>query len=571
MKLLNNLKISLKLILSFLLVGCLMIVITAIGIGSMTKINKAADGLYYDNIIGINTINDIDKDLSKIYIDMQLMSNNENKGRINELKSEIDKLSANYNKDIQVYRNAITKEEDKKLLDEFEVKLKQYEEVRENYINLMVQNKIVEANEKFTQLKNSRENMGATLQKIAELNKSWAEDAVHNNKITFNNSLRLTIIIIIISFVLLIACSILIIRSITVPLNKIKDFSDRLAEYNFSEPLMVQSNDEFGQTATALNRAQDNVSFLIKDVMNSSQDMSASSEELSAAVEEMTSMFENINGSTAEINSGVQETSATAEEVSASVQEIESSISMLAGKAVDGSSNAMKIKQRAVDIEKDTKETSRSTEEIYNDIEKNMLRNIEKGKVVHEIKDMANIIGNIAEQTNLLALNAAIEAARAGGQGRGFAVVAEEVRKLAEQSSLAVENVKATVDEVQEAFNNICENSNELLKFMNEKVSTQFDNFVNVAEQYGQDGNFFNDMSEELASMTQQITATINQVSEAVQNVAEMAQNSSGNLNGIKENINESTEAMESVANTAQNQAELAQKLNELVQKFKVS
>ena len=69
-------------------------------------------------------------------------------------------------------------------------------------------------------------------------------------------------------------------------------------------------------------------------------------------------------------------------------------------------------------------------------------RLLKNGKVVDNIKIMADTIGSIAEQTNLLALNAAIEAARAGEQGKGFAVVAEEVRKLAEQSSQAVTGIQ---------------------------------------------------------------------------------------------------------------------------------
>lgn len=186
------------------------------------------------------------------------------------------------------------------------------------------------------------------------------------------------------------------------------------------------------------------------------------------------------------------------------------------------------------------------------------------------MKNSFNTFASISEQTNLLALNAAIEAARAGEQGRGFAVVAEEVRKLAEQSSVAVGSVKSTIEKVQDDFENLSRNSNELLKFMNDKISPQFQTFIGIGEQYQNDGNFVNNMSEEIASMTEEISATINQVSEAVQTMAEMAQRSSESSNGIQESVNESAQAMEQIAHTAQNQAELAQTLNEMVQKFKV-
>ncbi|KAJ48941.1 methyl-accepting chemotaxis protein [Clostridium tetanomorphum] len=570
MKFFNNLRITFKLALSFLIVGLLMIFISTLGMSNMNKINRGADSLYYDNIVGIDSINDIDKNLIATYLDTQLMTKEEYSGRKNELKDEIDKLSKEYHRIMEVYKNAITKDEDSKLFSEFEVKLKEYENIRNSYISLIMQNKTVEAKEKFKEFTNMRSNISDMLDKLIELNKTWAKDAVANNKITFNNSRKVTLAIIITSFILLSICSVLIIRAITMPLKKIKDFSDRLSEYNFSEELIIDVKDEFGETAMALNRAQHNVNSLIRSVIDSAQDMSASSEELSATVEELSSNFETINISTSEINSVVHNTSTTAEEVSASVQEIDSSISVLSNKAVDGSSNSLKIKERAAYIKRDSKELVGNTTKIYNNIEKEIIKDIEKGKVVNEIKDMANIIGNIAEQTNLLALNAAIEAARAGEQGKGFAVVAEEVRKLAEQSSVAAENVKVTIDEVQKAFNSVCKNSNELLRFMNEEVSKQFETFVKVGEQYDEDGNFFNNMSEELASMTEEITATINQVNEEVKNMSQMSQTSSENLKGIKESINESTQAMENVAATAQNQAELAQTLNELVQKFKV-
>jgi methyl-accepting chemotaxis protein len=298
--------------------------------------------------------------------------------------------------------------------------------------------------------------------------------------------------------------------------------------------------------------------------------MSASSEELSATVEEMTAKFESINALTSEVNLGVQENSATAEEISAAVQEVDASVNILSNKAMEGSNNAVEIRNRATKIEKASKVATENTKEVYSEMEKQVLNDIEKGKVVSDIKVMAETIADIAEQTNLLALNAAIEAARAGEQGKGFAIVAEEVRKLAEQSSEAVGNVKFTIEKVQEAFKSLSGNSNKLLKFMNDNIVPEFETFVEIGEQYQGDGIFVNNMSEELAAMTEEVLATMNQVNEAVQGMADMAQKSSGNLDGINESVDESTKAMEQIADTAQSQAELAQDLNEMIQKFKV-
>ncbi|AYE34999.1 methyl-accepting chemotaxis protein [Clostridium septicum] len=570
MKILKDLKISTKLIVSFLVSGILMVVIAVIATFSLNKIGESATALYDDNVIGISCIQTIDKNTFNIYSDMKLMMYINDKNTLSELTKEIEKLTNEDIKLMEQYKDGITKEEDRKLFNELAKNLAAYRQQRAKYVSLILDGKNAEAVKYFDEFAGIREEVRANLDELHNLNNSWAKERLEDNGRIFSSSVKSTIVIMIFAIIILIVSSILIMNAIVEPIKKIGELAYRLSEYDFSKPLVIDSKDEFGKVSYALNLAQDNVSALIKNVINSTQDMSASSEELSATVEEMTSKLEMINESTKEIGSGVQETSATAEELSSSIQEVDSNVSILSNKAVDGSTNAISIQERADKIEKDSKKAYDNTKELYVNMEKAILDDIEKGKVVDNISVMADTISSIADQTNLLALNAAIEAARAGEQGKGFAVVAEEVRKLAEQSSVAVENVKTTTEKVQAAFKSLSKNSNELLKFMNIEVTGQFETFLGVGEQYNNDGRFVNEMSRELAAMTEEISATINQVSEAVQNMAEMAENSSENLTGIQESVNESTQAMEQVANAAQEQAELAQSLNEMVIKFRV-
>ncbi|MBS2905259.1 methyl-accepting chemotaxis protein, partial [Klebsiella pneumoniae] len=84
----------------------------------------------------------------------------------------------------------------------------------------------------------------------------------------------------------------------------------------------------------------------------------------------------------------------------------------------------------------------KNAKDVYSKIIENVKCAIEQGKVVEDVRIMADSIAEISEQTNLLALNAAIEAARAGENGKGFAVVAEEVKHLAEQTRDTVEQIK---------------------------------------------------------------------------------------------------------------------------------
>ena len=570
MKFYNNLKLSTRLLIYFLSTIFSMGVIGIIGIYNMYSIDKSVDYLNNITIKSIDSINKIDKNQLNIYKDVQLMANLSSKTNLDELIKEITDASEESEKQIIIYETTIDDEDERNIFNEFKGNLKVFNEAVKKYTSLIGNGNEKEAEMQLSTMNQARDNMRDELNKLLELNEQWANEIKVEGKETFSNSLKLIIFIIVVLSIFTSLFAFLMQSSIKKSLNKIRGLANRLSTYDLADPIIIESNDELGEIGINLNKAQENISDLIKKIMDNSKNMRSSSEKLAATVEEMTMKFESINDLTKEVSSGVQENSATAEEISAAVQEVDSSVNILSNKAMEGSNNAIEIRNRATRIEKASKIATDNTKEVYIEMEKEVLKDIEKGKVVADIKVMAETIAGIAEQTNLLALNAAIEAARAGDQGKGFAIVAEEVRKLAEQSSEAVGNVKFTIEKVQEAFKSLSGNSNKLLKFMNDNIVPQFETFVEIGEQYQEDGVFVNNMSEELAAMTEEVLATMNQVSEAVQGMADMAQRSSGNLEGINESVDESTKAMEQIANTAQSQAEFAQDLNGMIQKFKV-
>ena len=561
----KNIKVKYKILLSFSLILAMSIIYSIISIISINSLNQSFKQVIEGNTQKIIIAYDIRGDLTNTYTALRNILVSTDTEYINNQKKALNDSISKYNQDTSKYVSMIDNADENQLYKDLEHSATSELKDLLNQVN----------NNMFSSINLNKEiTYQQKLRDLIQKNIDWQVMHINERKIEANNLVHKIIFLTCITILLILLFSIFIIiiltKGITKPLLKIEHFAERFSQYDFSTSINILTKDEFGKTAVALNGAQDNVKLLIKAILESSTNVNSSSKELSAAIEEMNIKFKNINNATKDIMDGTHELNASMQEVTASINEIDLSINELNQNSIDGSNNANKLKDRANEVQKNAQYAIDENRHIYKQKEEKILKAIEDGKIVDDIKSMIEVISGIASQTNLLALNAAIESARAGEHGKGFSVVAGEVKKLSEQSKDAVSSIQSTILLVQDAFKRLSTNSYDILKFINENVNQQFDGYLTVGTKYYKDAEYFLTMSENLTSMSEEITATVGQVNDAIQNVSVATQKSSEDTRLIQSSINDADNSIELVTKIIESQYKFSQKLDIVVQKFKI-
>ncbi|OIR60956.1 methyl-accepting chemotaxis protein [Bacillus sp. FMQ74] len=380
----------------------------------------------------------------------------------------------------------------------------------------------------------------------------------------------LIIIVTGISVILGIVLSIMLLKSIMVPLRSINKQLEEIAhgEADLTKKVIVKNKDEFGQLAQSFNSFTHSLSQIVKQISSSSEQVAASSEELSASAEESKSTSEHISQAMQmAADSNVKQSSMT-EKSAESITELLDSISSVASntgniadlsssmrdKAEIGSKSVNKMLDQMKFIDKSVDSAGNGLQALVASTE--------------EISDISSLITTISEQTNLLALNAAIEAARAGEQGKGFAVVAEEVRKLADETNKSANHIQSVVATIQnesiETVNNIKVVQENVTSgiVLSQETTGNFTEILNLVEQV-------TSQIQEVAAATQQLTSGVEVIQHTVHTLAAGTKETSANTEAVAKSSEEQLHSMEEISYAAESLSQLAEELQSVINRFK--
>lgn len=523
-------KLSTKLILiPVFIVGFVSVISSGLSLKNLSKVNDAASQIVDNSMVGTELLNDIEMETVNIHTLAlsHIIST--------DLSSMIDIVSEVRNHEDKL----------KQLLDDYnpyvtlETK-RSYKIICDNYTSLVKECGNVMAysaagkNEEAYKTANGSiakytKNIEKAISSMREHVNSVTQEERKSLESTYHASVVTCTLTIIVSIIALLFVVFAVITMVIKPLlrtqkeingiivnidNKKGDLTQRVTPIN---------NAEVDAVGKGINVFMTKLQAIFKAVVTNSARMERVVDDVRQSVQTSNSSVSDLSALTEELSATMQDISENASVINANTDNVAKEVEIIAEKTEELTGYTKDMKVHAQSMESVARTNMETTDRKVSEILEVLQKAIEDSNSVKQVNSLTNDILNIASQTNLLALNASIEAARAGEAGRGFAVVASEISQLAAASQEAANNIQRINAVVTNAVNNLADNANGLVSYMNDSILPEFERFVESGVEYNDKASFiectmtdFKEKTDSLKQSMLEISSSINTISHAI-------------------------------------------------------
>lgn len=565
----NKKRTSLKtlILLPVFILGALTIICNVMAINNIRTVNSNAADITDNCMMSVSDLGEIKNDIQVIHtlglshiIATDLNTMISVVGEINDNQEELEQKLDEYKKYVQT--------DD---MDTYNSLVSNYNTMKYELGNIMAYSALGKNEEAYAIANGVVSDSSTAIQNDIEVLSTHANDTASEarERLTsvYVSSLVSNGIVIIISVILIIVAIYCVMKYVIKPIiatNKdIRDIIDGIdnGEGDLTKRVRVISNDEIADLGNGINIFMDKLQEILKLIIENTNYME--------------NVVAEVDGSVVKSNDSASDLSAMTEELSATMQDVGLSVNTINDNADDILKDVEIIATKSDNINQFSKEMKANAEKIESDARYNMVQTgekvgnildvlnkaIEDSKSVDQVNNLTNDILNISSQTNLLALNASIEAARAGEAGKGFAVVADEIRQLADSSRETANKIQSINSVVVAAVNNLSDNANNLVSYLQQTILPEFQTFVDGGVKYKENASYIENAMDEFVEKTDVLKKNMDEIAHSINTITTVVDDGAAGVNNAAISTQDLVEDIVNISNKMVENKGIAQNL----------
>ena len=557
----NKKRTSLKalILVPVFILGILSVLSNVMAVNNIRKVNRNASRIADDCMNSISELSAIENETQSIHklglshiiaTDLNTMIS-----IVEEMQTEQETLE----QELEDYRKYVEPEDE----SSYETVVSNYETMKYELGNLMAYSALGKNTEAYALANGAVSESSMAIQNEINVMKEHANTAASDAREKLSDvylgALVSNGIIIAISVTLLMVALYCVIRFVIKPiLATNKDIRDIISgidkgEGDLTKRVAVLSNDEIADLGNGINLFMDKLQQILKMIIENTNHMENVVREVGESVATSNDSATDLSAMTEELSATMQDVGHSVSVINNNTENVRGDVEMIAHKSGEINEFSKEMKANADKMESDARNNMDKTNETIGIILEGLGKAIEDSHSVGQVTSLTDEILNISSQTNLLALNASIEAARAGEAGKGFAVVADEIRDLADSSRETANRIQQINSVVEAAVNNLSDNANELVGYIQNAILPEFEAFVESGVKYRDNASYIENAMQEFTAKTDMLKKNIDEIALSISAITTAVDEGAEGING----------AAKSTQNLVEDIVNISDKMNE--------